>query len=297
MLTIQVPTVNDQPADFDWLFQTAHALAGDRLEVTFDFSECWFLRQNAVAFLGGLARQIQYRQGTVRFAWETMKDGVRKNLGKNDFTVAFGHSHYPWTDNAIPYRENRHVDKNGIMEYLKLAWLGRGWVQVSPQLRDAIVGNVWETYENAFEHSGSPVGVFSCGQHYPNMGILKLATADFGVGIPGSVRGYLLGQGSPEDRVLAVTAARTLEWAFKRGTTTKMGQGRGLGLDLLKRFVMVNHGRLEIFSHEGYALIDDAQETYTNRIAFFQGTMVNITLKCDERQYCLASELPNEPLF
>ena len=85
MLTIQVPTVNDQPADFDWLFQTAHALAGDRLEVTFDFSECWFLRQNAVAFLGGLARQIQYRQGTVRFAWETMKDGVRKNLGKNAF--------------------------------------------------------------------------------------------------------------------------------------------------------------------------------------------------------------------
>jgi len=298
MKVVHVPTVNDGLSDFDWLFQTAQELDADDSELTFDFSRCWFLRQNAVAFLGGLARLIQRRGGTAGFAWDTLKEDVRRNLERNDFTAVFGHSWVPWTGNTIPYREDSWLDKNGIMGYLKSYWLGRGWVQVSPLLRDAIVGNVWEIYSNAFEHSDSPIGVFSCGQHYPHIGELKLSVVDFGVGIPGNVRGFLMRRGFPEDRILGVTAAKALEWAFRRGTTTKVGgPGRGNGLDLLKNFVQVNHGRLEIFSHEGYTLIDKSQEAHVNRATFFQGTMVNITFQCDERYYQLASELPRRPLF
>ncbi len=54
-----------------------------------------------------------------------------------------------------------------LIAYLKTKWLGRGWITVSTRLRDAIVGRVWKIYANAFEHSHSPVGIFSCGQHYP----------------------------------------------------------------------------------------------------------------------------------
>lgn len=295
---IQVPTINAGPGNYDWLFQTANELSGDNLDVTFDFSNCWFLQQNAVAFLGGLARLIQYRHGNVRFAWETMHDDVCKNLGKNDFTKAFGYGENPWVGNTIPYREDAQLDKIGMMEYLKSYWLGRGWVHVSDPLRDAILGNVWEIYANAFDHSGSRIGVFSCGQHFPRLGLLKLAVADFGVGIPGNVRSYFLRQGVPEDKVLSLSSDKALEWAFRRGTTTTVGgPGRGLGLDLLKSFVRVNHGRLEIYSHNGYAFVSDAHETYTNRVAFFQGTMVNITFRCDEKYYQLASEQPNESLF
>jgi len=65
----------------------------------------------------------------------------------------------------------------------------------------------------------------------------------------------------------------------------------------LKAFVKLNKGKLEIFSHEGYALIDENQEIYLNREAFFEGTLVNITFRCDESYYRLTSEATNDTLF
>ena len=289
-MTLYVPTINDQPADFDRLFHLWNQGNDDFLDVTFDFSRCYFLRQNGVAFLGGLVRLIEDRLGTVTFAWDTLQDGIRANLTQNGFMVAFGYGGGPWTGNSIPYREDRREDASGLVDYLKTNWLGRGWVRISQSLRNAIAGRVWEIYANAFEHGESPIGVFCCGQHYPSLGELKLTVVDFGVGIPSNVRIFV---GNSR-----ITAASALKWAFQRGTSTKPnGSGRGLGLDLLKAFVKLNKGRLEIFSHEGYALIDENQETYLNRKAFFEGTLVNITFRCDESYYRLTSEATNEALF
>jgi hypothetical protein len=45
---------------------------------------------------------------------------------------------------------------------------------MSPQLINRIVGKVWEIYENAFEYADSPLGVFTCGQHFPTRRELTL---------------------------------------------------------------------------------------------------------------------------
>ena len=78
-----------------------------------------------------------------------------------------------------------------------------------------------------------------------------------------------------------------LQWAFQRGTTTKHETGRGLGLDLLREFVTMNKGRLEIFSNEGYVLIEKDKEIYAHSHVAFAGTLVNITFQCNECYYCL----------
>jgi len=44
-------------------------------------------------------------------------------------------------------------------------------------------------------------------------------------------------------------------------------------------------------------VIDEQGETYETRQTFFEGTLVNISLHCDETHYCLASEVADEPLF
>jgi signal transduction histidine kinase len=120
--------------------------------------------------------------------------------------------------------------------------------------------------------------------------MLKLTVVDFGVGIPSNVRLFR--------RTPNIAAASAIRWAFQRGTTTKPnGTGRGLGLDLLKEFVQLNQGRLEVFSHDGYALIGEGQERYETRQSYFEGTLVNITLRCDERHYRLADEVAPEFLF
>jgi hypothetical protein len=113
---------------------------------------------------------------------------------------------------------------------------------------------------------------------------------DFGVGIPETVRAYL--------RRPALSAADAINWALQRGTTTKPGSiSRGVGLDLLKSFVATNDGRLEIFSGGGYAVISRYADHQMDRGPAFEGTLVNISLRCDERYYYLGSELNEDPLF
>ena len=73
--------------------------------------------------------------------------------------------------------------------------------------------------------------------------------------------------------------------------------GRGLGLDLLKQFVCLNKGRLEFFSDYGHVYIDESRELYRVMPTFFEGTLVNISLVCDDTYYHLKSEMTDHPSF
>lgn len=259
-------------------------------DISINFSRCTFLRQNGVAFLGGLIRLIRSKGYKVNIEWSTLKSGVRANLEQNGFVHKFdSQGNAPWQGNSVPYREDLKENEKSYLEYLKNQWLGRGWLNVSPSLRNAIVGNVWEIYINSFDHGHSPVGLITCGQMYPSFQTLKLTLVDFGEGIPNSVRNFKKNKD--------IDASDAMEWAFKRGNTTKLGENhtpRGLGLDLLKNFVILNDGELEIFSHEGYTYINKVKEIHKKIDYYFGGTLVTITLKTDESYYCLASEVETD---
>jgi hypothetical protein len=291
---IHIPRLNDSRADFEQLFAIWSQVNDYFEEVRFDFSHCDFLRPNAVAFLGGLARLITSRRGTAVFEWDTLHDkAVMMNLCQNGFAGTFGYSSPSWMGNSIPYREDRTQDMNGIMDYLTDYWLGKGWINVSQDLRDAIVGHVWEIYANAFEHAGSEIGVFSCGQHFWQKNELLLSVIDFGQGIAATVRNFV----SSDPRAEHLTAADCMRWAFKNGNTTRPDIRRGLGLKLLKEFICVNQGKLEVYSNEGYALIDKNGEHFENLATSFEGTMIHITLRCDEKIYKLTQESYEELHF
>jgi len=292
MLLVRVPTLGEGAWHWERLFRLWQLSKRDRVDVRFDFSDCTFLGQNAVAFLGGLARLILQRGGKVSFAWDSLADAVAANLAQNGFMSAFSGPRKPWSGNSIPYREDPQHDPYGFERYLTYLWLGRGWVNVSRGLSEAIVGNMAEVYVNAFDHARAPTGVFACGQHFPNIKELSLSIVDFGVGIPSNVRMFHSSRYAPEE----LSATSCMKWAFQRGTSTKPG-GRGIGLDLLREFVQKNGGRLEMFSHEGYVCVADGRVSYAERPTFFEGTLVNISLRCDESHYCLASELPDEAPF
>lgn len=296
MIVLQVPTINDGPHDFDRLFTLWNQVNDNNLAVVFDFSSCKFLQHNGVAFLGGLARLIEYRRGSVLFKWETLERKIFTNLGQNGFLAAFNFPKTGWRGDSAPYREDPFEDKNAVVNYLKTRWLGHGWVRahISNKLQDAMIGKVWEIYANAFEHGQSPVGVFSCGQYYPGNQELKLTVVDFGIGIPANVRLYF----SRDPRAHSLSASKCLGWAFQRGHTTDTKDlSRGIGLDLLKEFVKINKGRLDLFSHEGCARVDKEIDMVANQPNFFEGTLVNITLKCDESFYHFSDETFEGPLF
>jgi hypothetical protein len=285
---IQIPRLNDYPSDFKKLFTIWNQVNDYNQDIRFDFSRCAFLRPNAVAFLGGLARLVESRMGKVIFDWSTLRESwVRTTIRQNGFASAFGDLSASKDGNCIPYREDRTMDMNGIMDYLTYNWIGKGWVHVSNRLRDAVAGRMWEIYSNAFEHSDTGIGVYSCGQHFPEQDTLVLSVVDFGQGIPAKIRNFV----GNDPRAPGLPADACLRWAFKRGKSTcTEGVARGLGLDLLKEFVQLNEGKLEVYSNEGYAIIDKNGERYENRSISFEGTIVHITLRCDEKLYQFSDE-------
>jgi hypothetical protein len=290
MITLSVPTINDRLKDFDVLFSLWRQTQENGIEVAFDFSQCNRLRQNGVAFLGGLANLIESRGGKVEFKWDTLKKDVRKNLGRHGFIHRFAGGKPKKEGHSIPYREDKKQEKDDLVEYLRKHWIGKDWVHISELAQEAIVGTVLEIYANAFDHGKSEVGIFSCGQHYARGKELKLTVVDFGVGIPSNVRLYLRDENYP--------ASEAIKWAVKPGNSTKPRTEApgGVGLGLLKDFVQLNNGHLEIFSHEGYLFIGSGRETYSKREVFFEGTLVNIKLICDDKYYMLSSEKPTEQI-
>ncbi len=298
-LIIDVPSINrgsmayGQLCDLWSLVESANAS-----EITLKFSQCNFLSQTAVAFLAGLIRWVENKGHALIIDWRTIQHRVLTNLRQNGFASTFGREYGPWQGNSVPYRQDRIDDETNLIRYLKEAWLVEGWVHFSPDLRNEVAGRVWEIYANAFEHAHSPVGVFTCGQHYPKAKKLDLSVVDFGVGIPPNVRSYLH---QPD---LGPEAA--MEWALRKGNTTNpRGLGRGLGLDLLRELIDVNKGSLEVFSHDGFLGIgSDGTSAQPGGPFFgtiagdaFPGTVVVLTLRCDDITYTLSSEKTKHPLF
>jgi hypothetical protein len=267
-----------------WHKINQHLMHDEHLEL--DFQNCNFLSHVGVAFLGELVYYAEKQGGKLTFKWDTLTDRIRTNLDQNGFRSSFGEGSQPWDGNSVPYRKDKQQDEAVIMDYLLNRWLGKGWVNISPPLQNLIAGKVWEIYANAFEHSQSSIGVFTCGQHYPNKKELHLTIVDFGQGIPCNV------QSIPEN--FSLDPAQSIEWALKPGNTTARNTiGRGMGLDFLQEFISSNRGNLKIFSNEGYVNIKDDKVISEIRSVNFEGTLINIALKCDESYYQLASEEQN----
>jgi hypothetical protein len=267
-----------------WQKINQHLTNDKHLEL--DFQNCNFLSHVGVAFLGGLVYYTEKQGGQLTFKWDTLTDKILTNLDQNGFLSSFGEGSQPWNGNSVPYRKDDKQNEEVIMDYLLNRWLGRGWVNISPTLRNLIAGKVWEIYANAFEHSQSSIGVFSCGQHYPKQKELHLTIVDFGQGIPYNVQS--MAENSSLD------PAQSIEWALKPGNTTARDTfGRGMGLDFLQNFISSNRGNLKIFSNEGYVNIKDNEVISKIRSVNFKGTLINIALKCDESYYRLASEEQN----
>jgi len=280
------PQSSPTPLGFAKLFRFRDELASNRV-LTVDFSNCHSIEQHSVAFLGGLVRFMESQKGRVHLDWATCKPRVLRQLVRNGFADVFDgpQDHAARLDeHVVRYREDRS-EAPSILGYLRDKWLGRDWIRISDALRNSIIGTTYEIYANAFEHSGSPIGVTTCGHHSERAKQLSLTVVDFGQGIPGNVRTYLQRD--------SISARNALWWAFQRGATTqpRANYPRGMGFELLKDFVKVNQGSIEVYSGDGYAKVSERGDKFVTLSTFFHGTVVHIVFKCDERHYMFASEV------
>jgi len=285
-VTISVPTLNDGIPDFEHLFELYDRLQDEDGQVTFTFWRCEFLRHAAAAFLGGLRAAVRLNGGDIFIDSKSMRSGVRLNLVKNGFLDADDTTTVRDTGNVVPFRhdpiDNGLAGAVPLMQYLFSHLLEKDWVHMSPGIQSAVAGTIWEIYANAFEHSRSDAGIFSCGQYYPTIGQVGLAIIDFGIGIPQSVRDYHRSAPGTDNYLTSIEA---LHWALGPGHSTKSQGYSGLGLDFVQSFMRANDGLLDIYTHDASVRINAKGMSYRPLSTFFPGTAFNLRLQCDGSKY------------
>jgi signal transduction histidine kinase len=149
--------------------------------------------------------------------------------------------------------------------------------------------NLYEVFLNAREHSETELGVFACGQHYPQRNRLDFSIADLGIGIADRIWRSLELQLSDQDAV---------KWAMEGGTTRTGGRPGGLGLKLIREFIRLNKGRIIVISSTGWWR-QKANEVDHDKLSHrFPGTVVTIEIDTsDQASYGLSSEPSPESVF
>lgn len=138
-----------------------------------------------------------------------------------------------------------------------------------------------ELLNNAYDHSHSDLGVYVFCQYYPNLRVIRLAVADFGIGIPHSVNNYRL-----REREKPLAAIDCVKWAIKENKTTKsIPQNMGKGLDLLKTFLKTSSNQWMLYSDKVKMRGTPWGNRYErNPIAHFRGTIAQISIRIESLQ-------------
>lgn len=306
-IIIELPSFRDDANGYNNLIKLVSRIRSEpHNDYTFNFRQCSTISHSAVTVLGAISIYIDrinkrsiagllMPTAGVMFDVNSMSQLIREYLIGNNFLSRFsneGFKGYP-TGDFIGYREHdEHLDADEIALHLMHHWLSDGMLRISNELKKAVVSKIFEIFMNAYGHgviSNHSVmsRVISCGLHDTKTKKLKLAVLDFGIGIIETVKQYLPGNISDVD---------AMRWALETGNSTKtdsqnLAIPRGLGFGLLKEFVTINKGDLSIYSNTCKAYANSkGRYTVEPMPVPFDGTMISITINCDDRYYQFLSE-------
>lgn len=285
---------SDDGQGFDKLFPLRRELEKAQGAVKFSFQNCTFVSPPALAYIAALIQEAHQRGVRVSIDQDVRNDAVREHVTTNRlFDALLKGKQDTSKPTTVPLRVDTVRSDDDFVNYLRSDWLGER-VAFEDDLRDKIISSVLEIYLNVFDHAESRVGVAVCGQHFPKKQTLSIAFVDFGVGIPYNVRQFL-GQAN-------YPAEDALSWAFQDGKTTKRDLvPRAIGLKNLKRFIQKNKGSLNVYTDGARLELDMSGERSFRHASAYGGTIVYVTLQCDQTLYRLEDILnqpdDGEPLF
>lgn len=267
--------------------QTEHCYFED-LEIDMR-STTWF-DADMCATLGAVLYHLGDRLNTVELTH--ICPPVERILSKNGFLSHYGRARIPdhW-GTTISYQRFDVEDDRYFSGYIENEFIRRQEIpDMSRGLLKKFRESIFEIFGNAVQHSRTELGIFSCGQFFPSRKQLAFSVADLGVGMRRNICRYL-----GED--LAPEAA--IEWATRENNTTKRDSiPGGLGLKLLREFIDLNQGYLQIVSDAGYWRRRSLHTT-TMRLDYpFPGTVVSVEINtADQNAYSLSSELTADDIF
>ena len=290
-MKINIGTINSDCNGFDSIADIAVKTKDVWLDsIELDLSLCSFFEANMAAPLYAVIARLRDELNDVTIA--NVPTGVINILRKNKFLSVFNQPELiDKNQTTLPFKIFKLSAGDQFNDYLNSYMKGRGIPAMSEALTKRFRQSLFEIFLNAAIHSQSKAGIFACGQVYPNEHRLDFTIADAGVGIRDNVRKYT--------RKPKLNSCEAIEWAMTEGNTTKNGnQPGGLGLKLIKDFIQMNGGKIQVVSRFGYYEFSANGDFIQKMNNDFPGTCINIEINTkDTSSYCLKSELKSEDIF
>ncbi|OQX28996.1 MAG: ATP-binding protein [Spirochaeta sp. LUC14_002_19_P3] len=288
-MKINVGTISSNRNGFDSIANIAARtknICFDSIEL--DLSSCRFFEANMAAPLYAVIARLRDELNNVTIA--NVPAGISTILQKNKFLNVFNQPELPDTNQTtLPFKIFKLTAGDQFNDYLDTYMKGHGIPTMSEALTKRFRQSLFEIFLNATIHSQSKSGIFVCGQFYPNKHRLDFTVADAGIGILENVQRYI--------REPKITSCWAIEWAMTEGTTTGNWPG-GLGLKLIKDFIEMNGGKIQVVSRLGYYEFSANGRFPQEMNSDFPGTCINIEINTeDTSNYYLKSELKSEDIF
>jgi anti-sigma regulatory factor (Ser/Thr protein kinase) len=250
-------------------------------DVALEIRKSFFEPFDVLVFTGFIIHQLHLRNRTSIYATNPLTNDYIREIGLIDFYT--GNYHKSKTIQSIPKYTAmpiKRLDRERMQEYINATQL---YFQNFCAGKDLGMLNVVlaELLNNAYDHAHSDLGAYVFCQYYPNLRVIKLAVADFGIGIPHSVNNYRLGE-----KETSLPDIDCVKWAIKENKTTKsIPQNMGKGLDLLKTFLKTSNNHWVLYSDKVKMKAAPWGNRYEqNPIAHFKGTIAQIKIRIDSLQ-------------
>ncbi len=290
-MKIHLPEIQHNEDGFEALvrlFSKTEECLFDDIEI--DMGGAGWFDADMCAPFGALLYKLSDRINTVELT--KIPPAVTQILSKNGFLSNYGREKLPDTfGTTIPYMRFDAKDDRYFAGYIEDEFVRRSEMpRMSRGLTKKFRESVFEIFSNAVIHSQTKLGIFSCGQYFPKRNRLDFAVADLGIGIRQNVL---------DNTDLDLKAHEAIAWATDGQNTTKRGQiPGGLGLKLLREFISLNGGRIQIVSDSGYWALERDKVTMREIKYKFPGTVVSIEIDtADKRSYKLSSEISEKDIF
>lgn len=248
----------------------------------------WF-DADMCAVLGAILYKLTENANSISL---DVKSDAKRILAKNGFLSHYGREALPDTwGTTVPYErfdvnDDRYFGRYIVDHLMHRSELPSMSAGVAKRFRES----VFEIFSNAVIHSQTRLGIFCCGQFFPNRHRLNFIIADLGIGIRQNVNAHT---------GLDLSAEAAIDWATKGNNTTKRGPiPGGLGLKLLREFIKMNGGCIQIVSDRGYWRQDSANTSMAQLPHPFPGTVVTLEINTiDTQAYTLEDTIAPQNIF
>lgn len=249
-----------------------------------------FFSANMSAVLGAILDKFTNNLNDIHFDY--LSPQIESILLKNDFLTYYGKQRaIDVNKTTIKFQKLKPTDGKYFKSYV-IEELIDGHITDLPKMsqgvKEKMVEAIYEIFVNAQIHSETDF-IYTCGQFFPNMNKIEFTIVDTGIGFKEKINQRFNSN---------LSSIQAIEWAVKDRMTTKQKISGGIGLALLKEFVKMNKGKMQIISNEGFYQYDSMGEKSREFIGEFPGTIVNLQFRTDDKSnYLLKSEIDINDIF